>query len=175
MEKNEIVPAISIESRILRIRKQNVMLDEDLAILYGVETRILNRNVKRNIERFPDDFMFQLSMIEFDDLKSQFGISSWGGRRTAPFVFTRDGIAMLSSVLNSHRAIQVNIQIIRTFNRIRDIMQDNQELRRKMESLESNFQKHDKQIQTIFDTIKKLIESPSESKKKNIGFDREKL
>ena len=121
---------------IYEIRGIKVMLDSHLAQLYGVETGQLNRQVRRNIERFPEDFMFQLSKSEFDNLKCQFGISSWGGRRILPFVFTEYGVAMLSSVLNSKQAIKVNIEIMRTFGKIREFALTNKELFQKIRELD---------------------------------------
>ncbi|MDH4027535.1 MAG: ORF6N domain-containing protein [Nitrospirota bacterium] len=118
----DIIPQEIIEQKILLIRGYKVMLDRDLALLYDVETKVLNKAVRRNIERFPSDFMFQLTKDEFDNLKFQFGTSSWGGTRKLPLVFTENGVAMLSTVLSSKRAIQVNIQIMRTFTKIRKML-----------------------------------------------------
>ena len=161
------VEIAGIDGRIYVFRGLNVMLDEDLAALYGVETKRLNEQVKRNMARFPSDFMFQLSKDELDILKSQFATSSWGGRRTPPYAFTRDGIAMLSSVLNSERAIQVNIQIMRTFTKIREIMHSNESLRTKINSLEK---KYDSQFGEVFEVLRRLLDSPK-PKGKKIGFD----
>jgi len=144
-----------------------VLLDADLAILYGVETRALIQAVKRNPQRFPGDFMFQLSEEEWVDLKSQSVISSsWGGRRTAPYAFTELGVAMLSSVLNSERAIQVNMSIMRTFTQIRRMLASHADLARKLESLE---RKYDGQFRVVFEAIRDLMESPVPVKKP-IGF-----
>lgn len=127
----------AIGKRILFIRGEKVLLDSDLAVLYEVETKMLTRAVKRNVERFPEDFMFQLSKQEFDDLKCQFGTSStWGGRRTAPYVFSEQGVAMLSSVLRSKRAIQVNIVIMRAFVQLRQLLDSHEELSRKLAAME---------------------------------------
>jgi hypothetical protein len=129
----EIIPQVTIESRIHLIRGKKVMLDRDLAELYGVETRTLNQAVQRNLNRFPSDFMFQLSKVELDNLKSQIVISNWGGTRKLPYAFTENGVAMLSSVLNSDRAVMVNIQIMRAFTRIRNLVTDYSELQRAIE------------------------------------------
>ncbi len=159
-----IIPDSRIASRIFFIRGKKVILDRDLAELYGVETKVLNQAVKRNQKRFPTDFMFQLSKAEADaflrsqivtlknysNLKSQIVTSSYGGRRKLPFAFTEQGVAMLSSVLNSNRAIQVNIQIIRTFTKLRELIASNKDLREKIEKLES---KYDQQFKIIFDAI----------------------
>ena len=144
------------------------MLDTDLARLYMVETRILNRNVKRNLDRFPADFMFQLDADEADVLRSQNGISNRGGRRYLPYVFTEQGVAMLSSVLNSKRAVLVNIEIMRTFVRLRQMLSANAELARKLELLE---RRYDAQFKVVFDAIRDLM-SPPPSKKRPIGFVR---
>ena len=137
------LPIESIETRIYVFRNQKVMLDMDLAYLYGVEVRTLNQTVKRNSQRFPDDFMFQLTTSEYELLKSQNVISKGkGGRRYMPYAFTQDGIAMLSSVLKSEKAIQVNIQIIRTFNRLRRIISENKDLRKKLLRLKTDIQQN---------------------------------
>src|SRR4030042_6237664 len=117
-----IIPQEIIENKILFIRGKKVMLDKDLAMLYGVETKVLNQAIKRNITRFPEDFMFQLTSEEFQNLRSQIVTSSWGGQRYFPYAFTENGVAMLSSVLNSERAVDVNIQIMRTFTRLREML-----------------------------------------------------
>ncbi|MDD5501574.1 MAG: ORF6N domain-containing protein, partial [Candidatus Omnitrophica bacterium] len=131
MVNKSLIPADRIEKAILLIRKQKVMLDADLADLYGVQTKFLVRAVKRNVDRFPADFMFQLSKEEFDDLRFHFGTSSdWGGRRYPPYAFTEQGVAMLSSVLRSQRAVQVNIEIMRAFIRLRQMLASNAELAR---------------------------------------------
>lgn len=145
------------------------MLDKDLAVLYGVETKMLNRAVKRNIERFPDDFMFQLTKEDFENLRFYFGTSSWGGQRYLPYAFTENGVAMLSSVLNSKRAIQVNIQIMRTFTKLKEFILTHKELQKKIEDMEK---KYDHQFKIVFDAIKQLL-VPPEIKKKKIGFKRE--
>ena len=156
-----------IESKILFMRGKKVMLDRDLASLYGVEIKALNQAVKRNIERFPEDFMFQLNKKEAEFLRSQFVTLKRGQhRKYLPYAFTENGIAMLSSVLNSQRAIHVNIQIMRTFTKLRQFMASHKELRDKIEQMEN---KYDHQFRIVFDAIKKLLEPP-EKPKKSIGF-----
>jgi len=166
---NDLIPQQIIESKILILRGKKVMLDRDLAALYSVETKMLKRAVKRNIERFPDDFMFQLIKEEFDNLRCQNGTSSWGGQRYLPYAFTENGVAMLSSILNSKRAIQVNIQIMRTFTKIREMLATHKELRQKIGEIEK---KYDHQLKVVFDAIRQLM-SPPEAKKRKVGFKRE--
>ncbi|MFA6449335.1 MAG: ORF6N domain-containing protein [bacterium] len=162
-----LIPAELIEQSILIIRNQKVILDYDLAVLYGVETRVLIQAVKRNKNRFPDDFMFQLSATELKILRSQSVISSeWGGRRYPPYAFTEQGVAMLSSIINSERAILVNIEIVRTFVRLRRLLDTHTALARKLNELE---QKYDEQFQVVFEAIRQLI-APSEKEKQRIGF-----
>lgn len=161
-----IVVQERIEKKILLLRGQRVMLDTDLAELYGVETKALKRAVKRNRERFPKDFCFQLSAKEFDDLRYHFGASSWGGTRYLPLAFTEQGVAMLSSVLRSRRAIQVNIAIMRAFVRLRELLATNKDLARKLEELEK---KYDKQFAVVFEAIRQLMQPP-EPPKRQIGF-----
>jgi hypothetical protein len=156
-----------IEARILVIRGERVMLSTHLAELYGVAPRVLVQAVKRNASRFPDDFMFQLSSEEFNNLKSQIVTSSWGGlRRATPYAFTEQGVAMLSSVLNSERAVQVNVEIMRTFVRLRRILASHKDLARKLEELE---QKYDAQFKGVFDTIRQLM-VPAAKTRRSIGF-----
>jgi hypothetical protein len=163
------IPAERIERAILLIRGQKVMLDEDLAALYGVQTGALNRAVKRNITRFPADFMFPLSPDEFDNLKCQFGRArSWGGRRTPPFAFTEQGVAMLSSVLRSERAVQVNVEIMRAFVRLRELIASHTDLQRRLDELE---QKYDAQFKQVFDAIRQLM-APTTRHQRQIGFQR---
>ncbi|MBI5330788.1 MAG: ORF6N domain-containing protein [Betaproteobacteria bacterium] len=152
--------------RILSLRRHRVMLSNDLAILYEVEPRVLIQAVKRNLERFPDDFMFQLSREEWADLKSQNVISSWGGARTPPYAFTEQGVAMLSSVLRSDRAIQVNIEVMRAFVRLRRILSENADLARRLDELENRY---DEQFKTVFDALRQLMQPP-EKKRRPIGF-----
>lgn len=161
-----IVPIEIIEKKILLINGQKVMLDSDLAELYGVETKMLVRAAKRNSERFPDDFMVQLTKEEFESLKYHFGTSRWGGRRYLPYAFTENGIAMLSSVLNSKRAIQVNIQIMRTFTRLREMIATHKDLVKKLNEVEK---KYDGQFQIVFEAIRQLI-AVEERPKKRIGY-----
>ena len=150
------IPAERIQQCIYLIAKQKVILDSDLADLYGVETKAPVRAVKRNIDRFPDDFMFQLTKSQFDVfLRCQNGTSSWGGRRYLPYAFTEQGVAMLSSVLRSKRAVEVNIAIMRTFVKLRQILADNSLLRRKIESME---RKYDEQFQQVFAVLQCMID-----------------
>jgi phage regulator Rha-like protein len=164
-----LVPPERIERSILLIHSHKVMLDADLAALYGVETKQLIQAVKRNISRFPSDFMFQLNKEEFENLRSHFGTSShWGGRRYPPYAFTEQGVAMLSSVLRSKRAVQVNIEIMRTFVRLRRILASHAELARKLDAMEK---KYDAQFKIVFDAIRQLMAPPEpEPPKKRIGF-----
>jgi hypothetical protein len=166
-DPKELAPVGLIESRIFFLRGQKVMLSTRLAELYQVEPRALVQAVKRNIERFPIDFMFRLSAREFANLKSQLVISSWGGiRRAAPYAFTEQGVAMLSSVLRSDRAIHVNIEIMRAFVRLRQMIATHAELARKLEALE---RKYDAQFKVVFAAIRELM-TPPEPKKQSIGF-----
>jgi len=167
VNEESLVPVERIEKAILLIRGQKVMLDGDLAALYGVETKMLVRAVKRNTNRFPTDFMFQLSKEEFDNLRFHFGTSSdWGGRRYRPYAFTEQGVAMLSSVLHSPRAIQVNIEIMRAFIRLRQMLASHAELARKLDALEK---KYDAQFKQVFEAIRQLM-IPPEPKRRPIGF-----
>ena len=172
-----VIPFEKIERHILLIRNEKVMLDSDLASLYGVTTSALNQAAKRNKERFPDDFMFQLTSEESKNLMSQSVTSSaHGGRRKLPFVFTEQGVAMLSSVLRSERAVQVNVQIMRTFVRLRQILSSNSVLAAKLDQLESRY---DKQFRMVFDAIRALMNEQevqqAESKRKKIGYDSERV
>lgn len=150
-----------VVNKIYVIRNQKVMLDSDLAELYGVETKRLNEQVGRNIDRFPDDFMFQLSELEWIDLKSQIATSSWGGRRKLSYVFTEHGVLMLSSVLNSQQAIQVNIQIVRIFTRLRNLLSERTELKLEIADIKKHLQNHDKNIELVFSYLDQLIEKKS--------------
>ena len=156
-----------IERNIYLIRGKKVMFDRDLAALYGVDTGHFNQAVSRNPDRFPDDFMFQLNDRELKNLISQSGISSWGGIRKRPRVFTEHGILMLSSVLNSKRAIQVNIQIMRTFTKIKEFILSHKDLQKKIEELE---RRYDAQFRVVFETIKELEEPLKQKRKRTIGF-----
>ena len=162
-----VIPGERIENKIFLIRGKRVMIDRDLADLYGVETKVLNQAVRRNKKRFPLDFMFQLNKIEMENLKSQFVTSSWGGVRKLPLAFTEQGVAMLSSVLNSDRAIRVNIQIMRTFTRIREMVISNKVLRLKIEQMEK---KYDKKFKIVFDTLRQLLDDKKDEAVKKIGF-----
>jgi hypothetical protein len=171
---SELVSAAAVKRRILFIRNRQVMLDAGLAELYGVETKVLTRAVRRNQERFPKDFMFQLSRNEFDDLRSQTGTSSGqhGGRRYAPYVFTEHGVAMLSSVLRSRRAAAVNVEIMRTFVELRRIAQSHTELAQRVDELErevaAKLGKHDKELAAIFEVLRKV--TLSKPRKRPAGF-----
>ena len=171
-----IVPAAAVQARILVIRGRQVMLDQDLAELYGVETKVLTRAVRRNEDRFPPDFMFRLTAEEFADLRRQFGTSSQGpgGRRYSPFVFTEQGVAMLSSVLRSKRAVAVNIEIMRAFVEIRQAAASYEELENRISDLEKTavgkFGEHEKHLATLFKALKQLAAPPPSKPKQPIGF-----
>ena len=168
------ITAERIERSILVLRGHKVLLEADLANLYDVETKVLLQAVRRNPDRFPKDFMFQLTDQEFRDLRSQFVTSSWGGRRYAPYVFTEQGVAMLSSVLNSTRAIAVNIEIMRAFVRLREMITSNIELAKRLDELEARIDRklstHDQAIAGILDAIRALMAPPEPAKKRRIGF-----
>jgi hypothetical protein len=182
-----LVPVERIEQAILLIRGHKVMLDADLAVLYGVETKALNRAVKRNIERFPDDFMFQLTEDEVAILRRQFGTSNSegtsalrsqfgtskgrGGRRYLPYAFTEQGVAMLSSVLRSERAVKVNIQVMRTFVKLRRMLATHEDLARKLDALE---RKYDRQFKAVFDAIRELMTPPDPKLRRRIGLSGER-
>jgi len=166
---NELIPIERIERKIYSIRDKKVMLDRDLAELYDVETKALNQAVKRNIDRFPEDFMFQLSYKEFTDLKSQIVTSSWGGVRKLPYAFTELCVAMLSSVLNSKRAIQVNIQIMRVFTKLRSMLREYEELKEFVISLAKKQQEDVTFLFMELDRLNKMFESLQP--KKQIGFE----
>jgi len=165
----EIIPIERVVQSIRWFRGQKVLLDSDLAALYGVTTGNLNKAVKRNAGRFPTDFMFQLDAEEVANLKFQFGISSWGGRRRLPYAFTEQGVAMLSSVLNSERAVKVNIAIMRAFVQLRETLDTNRELARKFSELEQRVGKHDHEIAAILEAIRQLM-GPREKPRPEIGF-----
>lgn len=152
------IPDEIITSKIYLIRDKKVMLDEDLAELYNVTTGVLNQAVKRNIGRFPEDFMFQLEKDEFETWLYQFGPSGWGGRRKLPYAFTEQGVAMLSGVLNSERAIKVNIQIMRVFTKVREILMDNMSIRLEIEEIKKKLTNQDKNIELVFSYLDELIE-----------------
>jgi len=169
-----LLPDEIITGKIFFIRNKKVMLDEDLSILYGVETRRLNEQVKRNIERFPEDFMFRLTDEESESLISQFATSNRGGRRKLPYAFTEQGVAMLSGVLHSKRAIKVNIQIMRVFTRMREMLETHIEILRKLDLLERKDVEHDDRFMLIFDYLNQLeADKQQEAEQKNrprIGF-----
>lgn len=165
-----VIPAKRIEQAIYLIRGQKVMLDADLAQLYGVETFNLNKAVKRNLDRFPEDFLFQLTRDEWERLKFQSGMSKpqgRGGRRTLPYAFTEQGVAMLSSVLKSKQAALVNVEIMRAFVRLRQMLATHKELADKLEALEK---KYDRQFKVVFDAIRELMAPPVPPKRRRIGF-----
>ena len=169
----DIIPVENIVNKIYFFRGVKVMLDSDLAELYGVETKVLNQAVKRNLNRFPPDFMFQLDKEEYDSLRSHFVTLETGRgqhRKFLPYVFTEHGILMLSSVLSSEKAVQVNIQIMRTFTRLRRMLLTHEELKRKIESMEK---KYDAQFRIVFDAIKEIITDELKPERK-IGFERKK-
>ncbi len=165
-----LIPIERIERSILLIRGHKVILDADLAALYGVETKQLIRAVKRNLPRFQDDFMFQLNKEESENLRYHFGTSSsWGGRRHLPFAFTEQGVAMLSSVLKSSRAVEVNIEIMRAFVRLRRLTIAHEDLSRRLDDLERKHDRHDRQLKAVFDAIRALM-TPPDTPRRRIGF-----
>lgn len=170
-EKLVVVPDELVMNKIYLIRSLKVMIDSDLAELYQVTTGNLNKSVNRNIKRFPDDFMFQLTEIEFKNLMFQNGISSWGGKRKLPYVFTEQGVSMLSGILNSDRAIAVNIQIMRVFTKIRQMVADNTDLRLDIEKIKNKLDNQDKNIEIVFRYLDELLEKKENPKERNkIGY-----
>ena len=170
-ENQSIIADDIISSKIYLIREKKVMLDKDLAELYGVTTGNLNKAVKRNIKRFPDDFMFRMTKQEFDNLIFHFGISSWGGTRNLPYVFTEQGVAMLSGILNSDRAILVNIQIMRIFTKLREMFIENLSLRIEVEAIKKKLENQDKNIELVFSYLDELIEKQEKPQpRKQIGY-----
>ena len=165
----DLIPVESITDKIFMIRGHKVMLDHDLAELYGVETKRLKEQVRRNISRFPKDFMFVLTNQEVRNLRSQIATSSWGGTRYIPMAFTEQGVAMLSSVLNSKRAIDVNIAIMRAFVKMREILATNKEFSEKLKIIEEQLAEHDEQFKMVFEAIKQLLKEDEKPKQK-IGF-----
>jgi hypothetical protein len=163
----EVLPLEAIERRIYLIRDQKVMLDQDLAELYGVPTKVLNQAVSRNRDRFPADFMFRLTTQEFSNLKSQIVTASWGGRRSPPSAFTEQGVAMLSGVLRSKRAVRANVAIMRAFVRMREAMISHREMARKLNEME---RKYDAQFRAVFDALRELMLPPKTPKRRPIGF-----
>jgi len=173
MAKKEalLVPEEVIMNQIYYIKGQKVMLDKDLAELYQVTTGNLNKAVQRNLKRFPEDFMFQLTPEEFKSLMFQNGISSWGGTRKLPYAFTEQGVAMLSGILNSDRAISVNIQIMRVFTRIRQMLIDNTELRLAIEEIKKKTDNNTKNIELVFQYLDELLEKKEDqTPRKKIGY-----
>lgn len=169
MSKEISIPDEALMNKIRLVNGTKVMLDSDLAELYQVETKVLNQAVKRNSERFPDDFMFQLADEQWKNLKSQNVTSSWGGRRTLPYVFTEQGVAMLSSVLNSSVAINVNIQIIRVFTKMREMLLTHKDLLLEMEEIRKKVSGQDEKIELIFSYLKQFIRE-QEKPRKAIGY-----
>ena len=170
MNEDVVLPAEQVENIILLVRGQKIILDRDLAKLYGVTTGNLNKAVKRNIDRFPNDFMFQLTTEEYKSLRFQFGIFKKGQHsKYLPYAFTEQGVAMLSSVLKSKRSIEVNIAIMRAFVRLREMLATHKELSRKLADLEQRIEGHDEHIQNIFNAIRQLM-TTTESPRKKIGF-----
>ena len=163
----ELVPLDAIENKILQVRGKKALLDIDLAKLYGVETKYLTRQVRRNVKRFPDDFMLILTRQELRNLRCQIGASSYGGRRYLPYAFTEQGVAMLSGVLNSERAVAVNIQIMRAFVNLRRVAVTYAGLKNKIENMEK---KYDKQFGVVFKAIKQLMEPPPAKERVITGF-----
>jgi len=179
MDQNKYTPGIPdelITNKIFVVRGKKVILDYDLAELYDVETRRLNEQVKRNLDRFPSDFMFQLKDEEFENLKSQYATSSWGGRRKLPYAFTEQGVSMISGVLHSKRAIKVNIQIMRVFTRMRKILETHTTILKKLDDLERKDIEHDKKILLIFEYLKQLEQGKQgeleHKSRKRVGFKR---
>ncbi len=166
----DLINRKNIGQKIFMIRGHRVMLSYHLAEMYGVEARVLIQAVKRNIARFPVDFMFQLTAVEYGNLKSQSVISSWGGRRANPYAFTEQGVSMLSSVINSKEAIEVNIAIIRTFVKIRQMLSEQKGLAHKLSELERKIGRHDLEIRNIFDAIKELMGTKEIEPPRVIGF-----
>jgi hypothetical protein len=165
------IPETKVTSKIYIIRNKKIMLDRDLAELYEVETRVLNQAVSRNMERFPEEFMFQLTPEEFEILKSQIVISSWGGTRKMPFAFTEYGVAMLSSVVRSKRAIQVNIQIMLVFSKIRQMLLDTLSMKLDIEEIKRRLSNQDKNLELIFSYLDELIEKKENpAPRRTIGF-----
>ena len=171
MTINSLLSEETIANKIYFIRNQKVMLDRDLATLYGIETKVLNQAVKRNMSRFPEDFMFQLTEIEFQNLKSQIVTSSWGGSRKLPSAFTEHGVLMLSSVLKSDKAIQVNIQIMRIFTKVRQMLLDTTELKIDILHIQKKLENHDKNIELVFSYLDELTEKKeNEPNRTTIGY-----
>jgi hypothetical protein len=173
MAKIIAIPDEAIIKKIYLIKGKKVMLDKDLAELYNVTTGNLNKAAKRNLKRFPVDFMFRLNAREYKNLIFQSGISSWGGTRTLPYVFTEQGVAMLSSVLNSDIAIEVNIRIIRIFTKLREMLLTHKDILLKLEQLEKQVSRNSEEIKLIFTALKSLLNPPEQTGRRRIGFRRQ--
>jgi hypothetical protein len=174
-KESTLIPDEIISNKIYLIRNQKVMLDRDLAELYQVETKVLKQAVRRNSNRFPEDFMFELTDKENESLRSQIVTSSWGGSRYVPMVFTEQGVAMLSSVLRSDRAIAVNIKIIRIFTKMREVLNDNLTLRLEIEEIKKKLNNHSKNIEVVFSYLDELIDKKEKTKERTkIGYKVEK-
>ena len=170
MDPKHILSEETIANTIYYIRNQKVMLDRDLATLYGIETKRLNEQVKRNLSRFPEDFMFQLTENEFQNLKSHFATSSWGGTRKLPYAFTEHGVLMLSSVLNSEKAIQTNIQIMRIFTKVRQMLLDTTEMKLDIVQIQKKLENQGKNIELVFSYLDELTEKKEEKPRTKIGY-----
>ena len=170
MDSKHILSEETISNTIYFIRNQKVMLDRDLATLYGIETKRLNEQVKRNLSRFPEDFMFQLTENEFQNLKSQIATSSWGGTRKLPYAFTEHGVLMLSSVLNSEKAIQTNIQIMRIFTKVRQMLLDTTEMKLDIVQIQKKLENQGKNIELVFSYLDELTEKKEERPRTKIGY-----
>ncbi len=175
MSQEMIIPDEVINNRIYLIRGHKIMIDKDLADLYKIETKQLKRQVRRNMERFPEDFMFELNEVEAEILRSQIGTSSWGGTRYVPMAFTEQGVAMLSSVVNSAEAIRVNIQIIRVFTKIRQFFTENLTTKLEIEAIKKKIQNHDKNIELVFSYLDELMDKKEVVQERvRIGFKNDK-
>jgi hypothetical protein len=170
MDPKPILSEETIANTIYYIRNQKVMLDRDLVTLYGIETKRLNEQVKRNLSRFPEDFMFQLTENEFQNLKSQIATSSWGGTRKLPYAFTEHGVLMLSSVLNSEKAIQTNIQIMRIFTKVRQMLLDTTEMKLDIVQIQKKLENQGKNIELVFSYLDELTEKKEEKPRTKIGY-----
>lgn len=174
MKSELAIPDEIIANKIFLVRNKKVMLDSDLAALYQVETKRLNEQVKRNMSRFPEDFMFKLTKDEWENLKSQNATSSWGGRRTEPYMFSEHGVLMLSSVLNTERAIAVNIQIIRVFTKIREMLTDHLSIKLEIEEIKKKLTNQGKNIELVFTYLDELIEKKETDKPRpKIGYKKQ--
>ena len=170
MDSKHILSEETIANTIYYNRNQKVMLDRDLATLYGIETKRLNEQVKRNLSRFPEDFMFQLTENEFQNLKSQIATSSWGGTRKLPYAYTEHGVLMLSSVLNSEKAIQTNIQIMRIFTKVRQMLLDTTEMKLDIVQIQKKLENQGKNIELVFSYLDELTEKKEEKPRTKIGY-----